>query len=432
MKLKTLLSIGLLFIIFINSYAQEKVHLINVIATDDPDYTISNGALRIKNDIQTQFKNNLIDKLGYEVIEYDVTGKNFNEDKLKHEISNLECQGDIVIFLYAGHGFRYDNEVDELPHLKLNYEENEFTFGMSTRTIINGLKAKKPSTLITIINSCNNVPSKYDLNEGLTPSTQGGYNYISGAGSSDDINGARLEELFNSNLQDKGMNMVTLISCSKNQQSWFNVNGGFFHEVFMTEFNNAVKSEKQISWNDIATETQKKTAFAIGRWNENHKDEGLQIAQCPSYIIEDNNGKIIYSKTCENNDAIGGNTADISEPTSISTLYEYQEYINGTKKPPFWLARNFVKLGDSYINAGGNDEAIRILSAAEPVIKSKPNEKYLLASLYENMGLAYLQKQDYEVAKSYLLQARSLYEQTEAKASVSVIDALLKKIPDNK
>jgi hypothetical protein len=436
MKLKTLLSIGLLLIIFINSYAQEKVHLIKVMATDDPAYTISNGAIKIKNDIEIQFKNNLVNKLGYEVIEYDITGENFNEDKLKDEISNLECEGDIVIFLYAGHGFRNPHQVSELPFLKLNYEEGEPSLAMNktvnAETVINRLKVKNPSTLISIINSCNNIPQEY---KNLTPNIQGGYAYhIEEGGMSDNVNDVRLEELFNLNPQNKGTSVVTLLSCSKDQKSWISIYGGFFHESFMIEFNKAVRSEKKISWDNIAIETQKKTAIAIERWNKKKENIGLKIEQCPSYIIEDNNRKVTRSRSCENiesNDAVGGNAADIFEP-NVTNLYEYQEYINGTKKPPFWLARNFVKLGDSYINAGGNDEAIRILSAAEPVIKSKPNEKYLLASLYENMGLAYLQKQNYEVAKSYLLQARSLYEQTEAKASVSVIDALLKKIPDNK
>ena len=46
--------------------------------------------------------------------------------------------------------------------------------------------------------------------------------------------------------------------------------------------------------------------------------------------------------------------------------------------------------------------------------------------------ILFLEKKNYEVARSYFLQARSLYEQTEAKASVSVIDEMLKKIPNSK
>lgn len=378
----------------------------------------------------------------------------FSWQRLDNILNEIDCKGDIVFVLYNGHGFSFsdpivDNRGNEMsyPDLILNYEGldplNPYS-SMPYVDILCRLQRKQPSLIVSLVNACQNEVAP-NLQKALTQTyeTYQTKQYTTAGGNKGEPNKLEIREKNIRNLfllehskynqyknNPNEILSAEFISCSKGEFTWIGDEGGHLYKNFSDVFDRLLEGQDSLTWEEIAKEVDSDTRDEIQDWNEKEDEIHLQNPQCRVFVkylscfstptpLNTPSRKPIYS---------GGTTG------SNTNLIEYKDYLKGTKIPPFWLARNFVKLGSSYRIAGGIDESLKILNVARPVVekqvskKHRNNDKYLLASLYENTGLAHADNGDPSQAIEYLEKAKELYIETEAAGSVSVIDHLLEKL----
>ena len=95
-----------------------------------------------------------------------------------------------------------------------------------------------------------------------------------------------------------------------------------------------------------------------------------------------------------------GTTRGYSTPIPSSESYfVYEDYIHQGKRPPYSLAKRFVKLSESYRIAGRADLAVKTLKSAIPVLRAH-GDRYKLGTAYERLGLAYRDMDNLTEARS--------------------------------
>lgn len=106
------------------------------------------------------------------------SGDNCSYRKLDAYLDNLSCKGDIVFFIYNGHGGRSHNDESKYPRMCLasHYESN----WMKVSDLNNRLREKDPRLMIVVTDCCN---SYYDRRSGNNESSYGiSNNNIQGEG----------------------------------------------------------------------------------------------------------------------------------------------------------------------------------------------------------------------------------------------------------
>ena len=99
------------------NYGNAKLHLIVVANTLISDIGPSCIADRDKLDYEFS---NISDALGLSYRKYVVDGSNFNKENVQYTLDLVHpAANDVVIFVYRGHGFRYDNQTDIYPMMDL-------------------------------------------------------------------------------------------------------------------------------------------------------------------------------------------------------------------------------------------------------------------------------------------------------------------------
>lgn len=188
-----------------------------------------------------------------------VTGFGFNRTNVVNTLNNLKPNpNDIVVFVYTGHGFRFDDDSDPYPRFDLT-RERQTIFGnnLPAYEVYNSLKSKGARLNITIVDACNSKinMNKPDYDEGvvLKPSDAG-------------INGRAVASLF---LNTRGN--VIVASASKGEKSAGNsVIGGFFIHSFLDAFmyETSIANSSSPSWLTIITNA-KSYAYKKSKGNQN-------------------------------------------------------------------------------------------------------------------------------------------------------------------
>lgn len=251
----------------------QNLNLIMVAATEDK--TLGESVKNDEANVTTEFKE-IAQALGYSYNETIIDGESFKKAIIKAEIDKLSPNAsDIVVFMYAGHGFRFEDDTDQYPRMQLRYKgeiasEDDY---LAVSEVYNTLKSKNALFTLVITDCCNNSIGisrkeiEYDASRSL-----GSY----------DI--AKLKSLFT---EQKGSILIT--AAEPGQLAYCTESGGFMTTTLIEEINTAVSSNAKSSprWNDIIDQTRKR----VHETTKNETDEeGNPLPQVMVRSIDLNTG----------------------------------------------------------------------------------------------------------------------------------------------
>jgi hypothetical protein len=225
------------------NYGNAKLHLIVVANTMISDIGPSCIADRDKLDYEFS---SISDALGLSYRKYVVDGTNFNKENVQYTLDLVHPgANDVVIFVYRGHGFRYDNQTDAYPMMDLrasSYMSITDQSSMSLSYVYNQIKAKGARLNLVLADCCNN-------KIGITQVTANSFLNLQ-ADNKPDI--TKLKRLF---MNAKG----SLISAAAKagEYSWANYLGGFYTISFIQALKEKIgyMNNGSYSWNDIISYT---------------------------------------------------------------------------------------------------------------------------------------------------------------------------------
>jgi hypothetical protein len=220
-----------------------KLHLVVIANTLISDIGASCIADRDKLDYEFS---GISDALGLAYRKYVVDGTNFNKANVDYTLNLLRPgPNDIVVFVYRGHGFRWDNQTDAYPMMDLRpstYMTISQQNSMSLSYVYNTIKAKGARLNLVLADCCNN-------KIGISQITGNSFLNLQ-ADNKPDL--TKLKRLF---VNAKG----SLISAAAKagEYSWANPLGGFFTISFIQALKEKIGflNNGSYSWNDIITYT---------------------------------------------------------------------------------------------------------------------------------------------------------------------------------
>ncbi len=222
-----------------------KLHLIVVANTLIGD--IGAGCAADRDKLDYEFKG-IAEVLGVGYQKYIVDGNNFNKSSVQSTLNTVRPgSSDIIVFVYRGHGFRWDNQTDAYPMMDLrtsSYMSIDQNTSLSLSNVYNSLKNKGARLNIVLADCCNN-------NVGINQNTTASF-LNSQSDNKPDIN--KLKKLF---MTSSG-NLISAAAHS-GEYSWSNPFGGFYTLSFIQAMKEKISyfNNSSFSWNDIITYTVK-------------------------------------------------------------------------------------------------------------------------------------------------------------------------------
>lgn len=222
-----------------------KLHLFVVANTLIGD--IGAGCAADRDKLDYEFKG-IAEALGFGYQKYIVDGSNFNKATVQSTLRSIDPGvNDIVVFVYRGHGFRWDNQTDAYPMMDLrtsSYMNIEKATSLGLSEVYNSIKNKGARLNILLADCCNN-------NVGLNQTTTASF-LNSQSDNKPDI--TKLKKLFTS---AKG----TLVAAAARagEYSWSNPFGGFFTLSFIQSMKEKISyfNNGNPDWNEVITYTTK-------------------------------------------------------------------------------------------------------------------------------------------------------------------------------
>ncbi len=251
-----------------DSNAPVTMHLLLVAATKDE--SIGESVTTDVNLVKKNFSG-IAKKLGIAYKETIIAGDDFEKSNIQKAVNRLSVgSNDVVIFVYSGHGFRFDDDTDEHPRMYLTYDGdlNENT-EISTTEIYNEITAKKARLTIFLTDCCN---SKVGVQRAEVESVAFG---TRAANNNMDIN--KLRALF---VEESGTIRAT--AAKPGQYARCDASGGFM----LTSILNNIKAQSsalndnQPSWNTIVENASK----AVAKKTSNIIDEAGNTEQ-PQVVV---------------------------------------------------------------------------------------------------------------------------------------------------
>ncbi len=216
-----------------------KLHLVIVANTLIGDIGPSCTSDRDKLDYE--FKS-IADALGVGYRKYVVDGNNFTKPMVQSTLKSLTPgSNDIVVFVYRGHGFRWNDQTDAYPMMDLrvsNYVNISQSTSLSLSEVYNTLKSKGARLNIILGDCCNN---NIGLNQMTTTSflnTQ--------SNNKPDI--TKLKKLF---MNARG-NLIAA-AAKQGEYSWANPFGGFYTLSFIQAMKESISymNNGTAAWTDV-------------------------------------------------------------------------------------------------------------------------------------------------------------------------------------
>ncbi|ADV42710.1 caspase family protein [Bacteroides helcogenes] len=198
------------------------------------------------NNIRNEMKG-IAQSIGIRVKEYDVTGAGYSKEGLQQQISSLRpSANDIVVFLYTGHGFRFDDQKDPYPMMALtnnDYQPLEGNY-VALSDVYNAICKKGARLNIVLSDCCNSKLGERRPLEGNTLFSRGNNNFSR----------KRLTELF---FNAKGSLLST--AASPGEYSWCDAAGGMFTLSFIQSLRREISamSTGAVSWQSVVDNTLK-------------------------------------------------------------------------------------------------------------------------------------------------------------------------------
>jgi hypothetical protein len=216
-----------------------KLHLIIVANTMISDIGASCIADRDKLDYEFS---SISDALGLGYRKYVVDGTNFNKANVDYTLNLVHpAPNDVVVFIYRGHGFRWDNQTDAYPMMDLrpsSYMNISQQNSMSLSYVYNAIKAKGARLNLVLADCCNN-------KVGISQITGNSFLNLQ-ADNKPDL--TKLKRLF---VNAKGS--IISAAAKAGEYSWANPLGGFFTISFIQALKEKIGylNNGSYSWNDI-------------------------------------------------------------------------------------------------------------------------------------------------------------------------------------
>lgn len=202
--------------------------------------------------------NGIAQSIGIRMKEYDVTGANYSKEGLQEQIAALRpSANDIVVFLYTGHGFRFDDQKDPYPMIALTYNDYQPLEGnyVALSDVYDAICKKNARLNIVLSDCCNSKVGERRPLEGNTLFSRGNNNFSR----------KRLAELF---FNAKGSLLST--AASPGEYSWCDTAGGMFTLSFIQSLRREISTmnTSNVSWQSIVDNTLK---TALQRSSNNAK-----------------------------------------------------------------------------------------------------------------------------------------------------------------
>lgn len=221
------------------------MHLIIAANTNIGDIGMS--CSRDQSSLTAEFKG-IASSLGISYKQYLINGDNFTKAAVQNTLSSLyPGTNDIVIFVYRGHGFRWNDQQGAWPQLDMRsspYTRIGDNTALDLDYVFKTIKAKGGRLNIVLGDCCN---STIDMPSPLTGSEflamQANNNY----------NDSKLRDLF---MNYKGNLMAT--AASPGEVSWANnANGGFFTVSFLQSLREEISymRDDTADWRDLINNT---------------------------------------------------------------------------------------------------------------------------------------------------------------------------------
>lgn len=216
-----------------------KLHLLIVANTLIGDIGPSCTSDRDKLDYEFR---SIAEALGIGYQKYVVEGSNFNKSNVQNALNNLKVsKNDVVVFVYRGHGFRWNNQTDSYPMMDLrtsNYISISQSTSMGVSDVYNSLKNKGARLNIILADCCNNYV-------GLNQMTATSF-LNSQSDNKPDIN--KLKKLF---INARG-NLVAAAARS-GEYSWANPFGGFYTLSFIQAMKEKISyfNNSSFNWDEV-------------------------------------------------------------------------------------------------------------------------------------------------------------------------------------
>ncbi len=220
-----------------------KLHLIIVANTIIGDIGASCLADRDKLDYEFS---SISDALGMNYRKYVVDGTNFNKTNVEQTLSLVHPgSNDVVVFVYRGHGFRWDDQTDIYPMMDLrmsSYAAITQNTSLSLSSVYSTIKAKGARLNLVLADCCNN-------KVGVSQITGNSFLNLQ-ADNKPDI--SKLKKLF---MNAKG-NVISA-AAKVGEYSWANALGGFFTISFIQALKEKIgfMNNGTYTWSDIISYT---------------------------------------------------------------------------------------------------------------------------------------------------------------------------------
>ncbi len=183
--------------------------------------------------------------LGIPLKEYNVTGSSYSKRGLEAALNRLHpAANDIVVFLYTGHGFRFDDQKDSFPMMAMTTNDYQPLDGnyVALSEVYQAICGKGARLNIVLSDCCNSQIGEVRPLQGSTLFSRGNNNFSR----------QRLADLF---FNSKGSILST--AASPGEYSWCDAAGGMFTLSFIQSLRREISamSTAPVSWQSVIDNT---------------------------------------------------------------------------------------------------------------------------------------------------------------------------------
>lgn len=246
-----------------------------------------------------------------------------NPTNFKKVISSLQCDGDIVMFYYGGHGGRSIKECSNFPEMCL--ASNNVSDFYSVEKLQSELKNKNPRLLLILTDCCN---SYYDAP--MPASRMAAAGPVSSASS---YSAQRYKDLL---LNQTGV--LTFTGSTKGSYSWYNMlMGGFFTKSLMESLDfSLARTDETPDWNVIAqdatdqTKQMAETAYQLRQITMKQVPYYESTVKMASSQTVQQTPKVKETPTVNNTVQVQNNSTDYQK-LPMGNGYYYGNVVNGKR-----------------------------------------------------------------------------------------------------
>ncbi|MEM9836596.1 MAG: caspase family protein [Bacteroidota bacterium] len=246
----------ILFFTFTSLLAETRhIHVLRLLDNMNQNFTISEGCRSIDYGIEQEIQLMQF-HLGITNVQYyDVAGINFSRDRLR-EVLDYELsyqERDIIILVYAGHGYREPQSQSRFPKLYFNNYAQAMEFDELRMALIQ----KNPSLLINMVVACNvtqidhSVPPPY-LEDGTPPPV-----------ATLTPKGTRAKEAYYRMFADQSgyTKVLDFLSADKDYYTFMTRDGGIFFSEILYAFQEVFSDRTLTTWQQVCRTISERTVY---------------------------------------------------------------------------------------------------------------------------------------------------------------------------